>query len=278
MTIDEIIIKALREDIGEGDHTSLSTIPANAQGKARLLIKEDGVLAGVDVARKVFYHTDDRIQFNQFIEDGSRVKKGDVAFEVTGNSISLLTAERTALNFMQRMSGIATQTRLMVDAIEDLPTRILDTRKTTPLLRELEKMAVRLGGGYNHRIGLYDMILIKDNHVDFAGGIANAITACHDYLHHKGLRLNIEIETRNLDEVKHVLEHGGVQRIMLDNFSFEMLREAVQLIGKEYETEASGGINLQTIRQYAECGVDFISVGSLTHHINSLDMSLKAVK
>lgn len=278
MTIDEIIIKSLREDIGEGDHTSLSTIPANAQGKARLLIKEDGVLAGVDIARKVFYHTDDRILMDQFIEDGTRVKKGDVAFEVAGNSISLLTAERTALNFMQRMSGIATQTRMMVDAIEGLSTRILDTRKTTPLLRELEKKAVRLGGGFNHRFGLYDMILIKDNHVDFAGGIAQAINACHEYLHHKALKLNIEIETRNLDEVKQVLAHGGVQRIMLDNFSFDMLREAVKLIGTVYETEASGGINLQTIRQYAECGVDFISVGSLTHHINSLDMSLKAVK
>jgi nicotinate-nucleotide pyrophosphorylase (carboxylating) len=278
VTIDEIIIKALREDIGEGDHTSLSTIPAHALGKARLLIKEDGVLAGVDIARKVFYHTDDRILMNQFIEDGTRVKKGDVAFEVSGDSISLLTAERTALNFMQRMSGIATQTRMMVDAIEGLPAKILDTRKTTPLLREIEKMAVRMGGGFNHRFGLYDMILIKDNHVDFAGGIAQAITACHEYLHHKALKLNIEIETRNLDEVKQVLDHGGVQRIMLDNFSFEMLREAVYLIDKRYETEASGGINLQTIRQYAECGVDFISVGSLTHHINSLDMSLKAVK
>jgi nicotinate-nucleotide pyrophosphorylase (carboxylating) len=278
VTIDEIIIKALREDIGEGDHTSLSTIPAHALGKARLLIKEDGVLAGVDIARKVFYHTDDRILMNQFIEDGTRVKKGDVAFEVSGDSISLLTAERTALNFMQRMSGIATQTHMMVDAIEGLPAKILDTRKTTPLLREIEKMAVRMGGGFNHRFGLYDMILIKDNHVDFAGGIAQAITACHEYLHHKALKLNIEIETRNLDEVKQVLDHGGVQRIMLDNFSFEMLREAVHLIDKRYETEASGGINLQTIRQYAECGVDFISVGSLTHHINSLDMSLKAVK
>jgi len=278
VNIDEIITKALREDIAEGDHTSLSTIPANAYGKARLLIKEDGVLAGVDIARKVFFHIDDRILMNQFIEDGSRVKKGDVAFEVSGNSISLLTAERTALNFMQRMSGIATQTRMMVDAIEGLPARILDTRKTTPLLRNIEKSAVRLGGGFNHRFGLFDMILIKDNHVDFAGGIAQAITACHEYLQRKGLKLTIEIETRNLDEVKQVLAHGGVQRIMLDNFSFDMLREAVQLIDKKYETEASGGINLQTIRQYAECGVDFISVGSLTHHINSLDMSLKAVK
>ena len=214
----------------------------------------------------------------QFIEDGSHVKIGNIAFEVSGPSISLLTAERTALNFMQRMSGIATQTRTMVDAIEGLPTKILDTRKTTPLLREFEKMAVRLGGGFNHRFGLYDMILIKDNHVDFAGGIANAITACHEYMHHKGLQLKIEIETRNLDEVNQVLTHGGVNRIMLDNFSFEMLRKAVNLIGSKFETEASGGITLQTIRQYAECGVDFISVGALTHHINSLDLSLKAVK
>jgi len=278
VTIDEIIAKALREDIGEGDHTSLSTIPATASGKARLLVKEVGVLAGVDIARKVFSQTDDRINMEQFIEDGSRVKIGDVAFEVSGPSISLLTAERTALNFMQRMSGIATQTRLMVDAIGDLPTRILDTRKTTPLLREFEKMAVRLGGGFNHRFGLYDMILIKDNHVDFAGGIENAISACQEYMHNKGLHLAIEIETRTIDEVNQVLAHGGVNRIMLDNFSFEMLREAVKLIGSKYETEASGGITLQTIRQYAECGVDFISVGALTHHISSLDLSLKAVK
>jgi nicotinate-nucleotide pyrophosphorylase (carboxylating) len=235
-------------------------------------------LAGVDIARKVFFHTDDRIIMEQYIEDGSNVKIGDIAFEVRGPSISLLTAERTALNFMQRMSGIATQTRTMVDAIEGLPTKILDTRKTTPLLREFEKMAVRLGGGFNHRFGLYDMILIKDNHVDFAGGIAKAITACHEYMHHKGLHLEIEIETRNLDEVKQVLENGGVNRIMLDNFSFETLRQAVKMIGEDYETEASGGITLQTIRQYAECGVDFISVGALTHHINSLDLSLKAVR
>jgi len=278
VTIDEIILGALREDIGEGDHTSLSTIPANALGQARLLIKEDGVLAGVDIARKVFYHTDKRISMDQFLTDGSRVKSGDVAFVVSGPSVALLTAERTALNFMQRMSGIATQTRMMVDALEGLPTRILDTRKTTPLLRDFEKMAVRIGGGYNHRFGLYDMILIKDNHIDFAGGIAKAITACQEYMHQKGLQLNVEIETRNLNEVKQVLEHGGVNRIMLDNFSFELLRQAVNLIGGKYETEASGGINLKTIRKYAECGVDFISVGTLTHHINSLDMSLKAVK
>jgi nicotinate-nucleotide pyrophosphorylase (carboxylating) len=278
VTIDEIIVKALREDIGDGDHTSLSTIPANASGKARLLVKEEGILAGVDIARKVFFRTDERILMDQFIEDGTRVKPGDVAFEVSGPSIALLTAERTALNFMQRMSGIATQTRRMVDAIEGLPTKILDTRKTTPLLREFEKMAVRMGGGINHRFGLYDMILIKDNHVDFAGGIAKAITACHEYMQHKGLHLAIEIEVRNLSELNQVLICGGVNRIMLDNFSFEMLRQAVNLIGSKYETEASGGITLQTVRQYAECGVDFISVGALTHHINSLDLSLKAVK
>jgi len=277
VTIDEIIIRALREDVGEGDHTSLSTIPVNAMGKARLLVKEDGVLAGVSIARKVFFHTDDRITMDQYLQDGDRIKKGDIAFEVSGPSISLLTAERTALNFMQRMSGIATQTRLMVDAIEGLPARILDTRKTTPLLREFEKMAVVLGGGYNHRFGLYDMILIKDNHVDFAGGIANAISACHEYMQQKGLNLKIEIETRNLDEVAQVMAFGGVDRIMLDNFSFDMLRQAVKNIGSAYETEASGGITLQTIRQYAECGVGFISVGSLTHHINSLDLSLKAI-
>ena len=278
MTIDEIILKSLREDVGEGDHTSLSTIPLNAAGKARLLVKENGILAGVDIARKVFFYTDERIVMDQFIEDGARVKVGDIAFEVSGPSIALLTAERTALNFMQRMSGIATQTRRMVDAIGGLPTKILDTRKTTPLLREIEKKAVKLGGGFNHRFGLYDMILIKDNHVDFAGGIVNAISACHEYMNDKGLHLNIEIEVRNLDELKQVLDHGGVNRIMLDNFSFDLLRQAVNMIGPDYETEASGGITLQTIRQYAECGVNFISVGALTHHINSLDLSLKAVK
>lgn len=278
VTIDEIIINTLREDIGEGDHTSLSTIPESATGTARLLVKEDGVLAGVEIASKVFFYTDKRIVLTKFINDGSKVKKGDVAFEVTGPSVSLLTAERTALNFMQRMSGIATQTRIMVDALEGLPTRILDTRKTTPLLREFEKMAVRMGGGFNHRFGLYDMILIKDNHVDFAGGIENAISACRKYMENKGLSLQIEIETRNLKEVEEVIKCGGVNRIMLDNFSFPLLREAVGLINRKYETEASGGITIETIRQYAECGVDFISVGALTHHISSLDLSLKAVK
>lgn len=278
MTINDVIAKALREDIGDGDHTSLSTIPIHSYGKAKLLIKEEGVLAGVDIARIVFEQVDDRIKLEQFLADGIKVKPGDVAFHVSGPSISLLTAERTALNFMQRMSGIATQTRKMVDAIGDLPTKVLDTRKTTPLLREIEKMAVRIGGGANHRFGLYDMIMIKDNHVDFAGGIAEAINACINYMHHKGLKLKIEIETRNLSEVQQVLDHGGVDRIMLDNFSFDTMREAVKLINGKYETEASGGITLDTIRAYAECGVDYISVGALTHHINSLDMSLKAIK
>ncbi len=278
MTIDEIISLALSEDIGNGDHTSLSTIPASATGKARLLVKENGVLCGVEIAKKVFFQVDPSIKVKVFMEDGSPIRKGDIVFEAEGPSVSLLTAERTLLNFMQRMSGIATQTRQLAEAIGNLPTRILDTRKTTPLLREIEKLAVRTGGGYNHRFGLYDMILIKDNHVDFAGGIENAIRATHAYLDAKGLNLKIEIETRNLEEVAEVLKTGGIDRIMLDNFSFELLKKAVQLIGSRYETEASGGITLETIRQYAECGVDFVSVGSLTHHISSLDLSLKAVK
>lgn len=278
MTIDEIIAITLREDIGDGDHTSLSTIPRDAVGKARLLVKESGVIAGTDIAARVFALTDPRIQLTPFITDGTLVNPGDIAFEVSGPSISLLTAERTVLNFMQRMSGIATQTKSMVDAVAGLPVKILDTRKTTPMLREFEKMAVRAGGGHNHRFGLFDMILIKDNHVDFAGGIENAITACHKYMAAKNLNLAIEIETRNLSEVQQVLDFGGVNRIMLDNFGYDDLRKAVKMIAGQYETEASGGITLNTIRNYAECGVDFISVGSLTHHISSLDLSLKAVK
>jgi nicotinate-nucleotide pyrophosphorylase (carboxylating) len=276
--IDEIIIEALREDIGEGDHTSLATIPGSSMGKARLLVKESGVLAGVDIARMVFHQVDPEIKITTFLDDGTEIKYGDIVFEVVGHSISLLKAERTVLNFMQRMSGIATQTRQMVHAIGDLPTRILDTRKTTPLLREIEKMAVRIGGGDNHRFGLYDMILIKDNHVDFAGGIGKAISAARNYLAANGLDLKIEIETRNLSELCEVLKTGGVDRVMLDNFRFEDLRTAVKMIGGRFETEASGGINLDTIRLYAECGVDFVSVGSLTHQIRSLDFSLKAVK
>jgi len=278
VTIHQIISEALREDIGSGDHTSLSTIPGNASGKARLLVKEDGILAGVDVALEVFRQVDPDIRVDVFIQDGNPVKKGDIVFEVSGRSISLLTAERTVLNFMQRMSGIATQTHKMVSKLEGLHTRILDTRKTTPVLRELEKMAVRIGGGCNHRFGLYDMILIKDNHVDFAGGIANAIDAALKYLDEKKLNLKIEIEVRNLDELQQVLDRGGVDRIMLDNFGYDDLHKAVKMVDGNYETEASGGITGETIRKYAECGVDFVSVGALTHHISSLDLSLKAVK
>lgn len=278
MTINQIISEALREDIGSGDHTSLSTIPAEANGKARLLVKEDGILAGVEIAREVFRQVDPEIKLNIFMHDGASIRKGDIVFEVDGRSISLLTAERTVLNFMQRMSGIASQTHKMVAKLEGLHTKILDTRKTTPVLREIEKMAVKIGGGDNHRFGLFDMILIKDNHVDFAGGIVKAIDATHKYLKDKGLNLKIEIEVRNLRELQEVLDRGGIHRIMLDNFNFDDLKKAVTMIDGKFETEASGGINENTIRQYAECGVDFVSVGALTHHISSLDLSLKAVK
>jgi nicotinate-nucleotide pyrophosphorylase (carboxylating) len=277
MTEDEYIALALKEDIGDGDHSSLSTIPAEAQGKAKLLIKEDGILCGVEIAAKVFHQVDPRIQMQTYLKDGSRIRKGDVAFLVWGPSISLLTAERTVLNFMQRLSGIATQTRTYVDALKGLKTVVLDTRKTTPNMRMFEKYAVVAGGASNHRMGLYDMIMIKDNHVDFAGGIDAAIDAVHQYLSRNAKDLKIEIEVRSIDELKQVLAKKGVHRIMLDNFSPELLKEAVLLINGEFETEASGGITLETIRSYAESGVDFISVGALTHQIRSLDMSLKAV-
>lgn len=276
MTIDEIIEKALAEDIGDGDHTSLSCIPKEATGRAKLIIKDDGILAGVDIAKRVFEKTDNRILFTKLLEDGTQIKKGDIAFTVEGFSASLLQAERLALNFMQRMSGIATATNQLVKLIEGTGARLLDTRKTTPLLREIEKMSVRIGGGFNHRMGLYDMIMIKDNHVDFAGGIEKAITSTNEYLKKNNKNLKIEIEARNLDEVKKILAHGGVHRIMLDNFTSEKMKEAVTLIGKRYETEASGGITSETIHEYALTGVDFISVGAITHHIKSLDMSLKA--
>jgi len=278
MTIDELILQALREDLGDGDHTSLATIPRNATGKARLLVKENGVIAGLEIAEKVFFAFDKELKMKSFVSDGDLVKKGDIAFEISGSSISILSAERLVLNFMQRMSGIATATRIMADRLSGLKTKILDTRKTTPVLREIEKLAVRIGGGFNHRFGLYDMILIKDNHVDFAGGISEAIHSATDYLRSTGKKLKIEIEARSLEEVRQVLASGGIDRIMLDNFDFPELKEAVKLIDHRYETEASGGINLDTIRKYAECGVDFISVGALTHHISSLDLSLKAVR
>ena len=277
MTIDEIIEKALSEDIGDGDHTSLSTIPKDAKGKAELLIKEDGILAGVKIAEKVFKKVDKNIAFKALLDDGAKVKKGDIAFVVEGNSISLLSAERLALNFMQRMSGIATATRRIVDKLDGLNTKVLDTRKTTPNMRILEKEAVVIGGGENHRMGLYDMIMIKDNHVDFAGGIAKAIESTKKYLKEKNKDLKIEIEVRNFDELNEVLETGNVDRIMLDNFSVIEMKKAIEIIDGRYETEASGGITIDTIREYAETGVDYISVGALTHHIKSLDMSLKAV-
>lgn len=276
MTIDEIIVNALKEDLGDGDHTSLSCIPADKQGKAKLLVKEKGILAGMDVARKVFYQVDTNITFNQLLNDGDTVNPGDIAFTVEGNVISLLSSERLALNFMQRMSGIATATNKMVKLLDGLNTKLLDTRKTTPNLRMLEKMAVKLGGGENHRFGLYDMIMIKDNHVDFAGGIVNAINKANKYLKEKNKHLKIEIEVRNFEELEQVLDYGLIHRIMLDNFTTDNLRKAVELIGGRYETEASGGITIDTLRQYAETGVDYISVGALTHHIKSLDLSLKA--
>lgn len=277
MNIDELIKLALAEDIGDGDHSSLATIPKDSIGKAQLLIKEKGVVAGIEIAQKVFTAVDSEIEFEQFIDDGSDVAPGDIVFLVSGKSTSLLTAERLALNYMQRMSGIATKTQYYVNLLNGLQTKVLDTRKTTPLMRELEKRSVKLGGGENHRFGLYDMIMIKDNHIDFAGGISKAIDATHNYLKNKNKSLRIEIEVRDFDELNQVLSHGNVDRIMLDNFTPDEIRKALLLINQKYETEASGGITEESIRAYAETGVDYISIGALTHHIRSLDMSLKAI-
>jgi len=274
--IDLFIKNAIAEDLGDGDHTSLSTIPSGATGKAKLLVKEDGILAGVELAMEIFEQVDASLKTEIFLKDGDAVKYGDIAFTVEGSSHSILLAERLVLNCMQRMSGIATKTNRIVNLLQSYQTKLLDTRKTTPGLRYLEKWAVRIGGGVNHRIGLYDMILIKDNHVDYAGGITNAITAANAYLVEKGKDLEIEIEVRNLDELGQVLAVGNVSRIMLDNFSFPDLRAAVQLIAKRFTTEASGGITEDNITEYADCGVDFISMGALTHSVKSLDMSLKA--
>jgi len=278
MDIKDIILKSLEEDLGDGDHSSLSTIPKNAMGKARLIAKEDGVLAGIRIAELVYKSVDSGTTIKVFIHDGESIRKGDVIFEVYGKSISILSAERLALNFMQRMSGIATTTKKYVDRIKGTTTTLLDTRKTTPLMRELEKEAVKLGGGANHRMGLYDMIMIKDNHIDFAGGIVKAIDACHQYLKEKNKDLKIEIEVRSFQELDEVLNHGKIDRIMLDNFPPVELKKALIKIDGAYETEASGGITIDTIRDFAETGVDFISVGALTHHIKSLDLSLKAVQ
>jgi nicotinate-nucleotide pyrophosphorylase (carboxylating) len=273
----EMIPAWFAEDIGDGDHTTLSCIPADAVGKSQLIIKENGVLAGVEVAREIFKAFDPELKMTVFIPDGSEVKYGDIAFVVEGKIQSLLQTERLMLNIMQRLSGVATRTHQYMELLKGTHTRVLDTRKTTPGLRMLEKEAVKLGGGTNHRIGLFDMILLKDNHVDFAGGIEQAITRTKEYLKAKGKDLKIEIEVRNFDELQQVMDIGGVDRIMLDNFSVENTRKAVEIIGGKYETESSGGINLETLRDYAECGVDFISVGALTHSIKSLDMSFKAV-
>ena len=276
MTINEFIIAALAEDIGIGDHTSLACIQQAALGKARLLVKEDGIAAGIELANSIFHQVDSELEVTVFIRDGNPIKVGDIVLEVTGSSRSILTAERLVLNCAQRMSGIATLTSKFVAQLKGTNAKLLDTRKTTPLFRYMEKWAVRIGGGYNHRFGLYDMIMIKDNHVDYAGGIKNAIEFATNYIKEKQLTLKIEIETRNLAEVKEVMNAGGVDRIMLDNFSIPELRAAVLLINNAYETEASGGINLNSIRSFAETGVDFISCGALTHSAHNLDLSLKA--
>jgi len=272
----DFISGCLKEDIGDGDHSSLASVPYEATGRARLLVKEKGVLSGCRVAGDVFGIVDREINFEPFISDGSKISPGDIVFHVSGRIHSILKTERLVLNIMQRMSGIATSTSLYTGKLTGLKTKVLDTRKTGPGMRFLEKEAVRTGGGMNHRMGLYDMVMLKDNHIDYAGGIENAILKTREYLSRTKRDLKVEIEARNLDEVRKILETGGVDRIMLDNFSLSDTREAVSLIGGRYETESSGGITLDTIRSYAECGVDYISVGALTHHIKSLDMSLKA--
>lgn len=274
--VDELIELAIKEDIGDGDHTSLCCIPASEQGRMRLLCKQEGVIAGIEIAQIVLERLDPTMQFEQLLHDGDHVKPGDVAFYVSGGLRSLLQAERILLNIMQRMSGVATQTAFYVKHLEGLHTKVLDTRKTTPGMRVLDKMAVKIGGGENHRMGLFDMILLKDNHIDFAGGIRQAVEGAKKYLQEKGKQIPIECEVRSLEDIDEVFAAGGVDRIMFDNFTPEMTREAVKKVAGRCETESSGGITLETMRAYAECGVDFISVGALTHQIKSLDMSLKA--
>ena len=272
--IDDLLTLAFAEDVGDGDHTTLSTIPADAMGRQHLLVKEEGIIAGVEIARKVLQKFDPSLKMTTYINDGAHVKPGDIAFVVEGPVRSLLQTERVMLNIMQRMSGIATMTAHYQKRLEGLKTKVLDTRKTTPGMRMLEKMAVKIGGGENHRIGLFDMILIKDNHVDFAGGIPQAVASAKKYLAEKGKNLKIELEVRNTEEIQQALE-AGVDRIMLDNFTPERTREAVKLINGRAEVESSGGITLETLRDYGECGVDFISVGALTHSVKGLDMSFK---
>jgi len=274
----DFIKNALLEDIGDGDHSSLASIPKNTQNKAILKIKADGIIAGIDVAVQVFEMVDKNLTIQILKKDGDVIKNGEIAFEVSGNAISILTAERLVLNFMQRMSGIATYTHFLTQKIKHTHCQLLDTRKTTPGFRYFEKLAVKIGGGQNHRFGLYDMIMLKDNHIDFAGGIENAIKSTHQYLKSNNKNLKIEIETRSIDDVKKVLEIGGIDRIMLDNFPPSEMKKAVELINNRFETEASGGITENNIVEYAETGVNFISVGALTHQIKSLDLSLKAVQ
>lgn len=275
--VQKIIKSALEEDLGDGDHTSLSTIPASATGKAKLLIKEDGIVAGVELALEIFKFVDAGLRVEVLVQDGAPVKYGDIVLYVSGSARSILAAERLVLNAMQRMSGIATTTYHIVKSLEGTGTKVLDTRKTTPNLRYLEKWAVAIGGGVNHRFGLYDMILIKDNHVDYAGGIENAVKSAQSYLEKTNKELQIEVEVRNISELEQVLAIGGVDRVLLDNFSFDGLKQAVQLVNKRVPTEASGGITPENALDYAKCGVDYISMGALTHSVKSLDMSLKAV-
>lgn len=275
--VDLIISNAIREDVGDGDHSSLSCIPAAANGKAKLLVKDDGIIAGVDFAKQVFAYVDSNMKVEVLIEDGTAVKYGDIAFYVTGSSQSILKAERLVLNAMQRMSAIATKTRMFVDLLEGTKCKILDTRKTTPGLRALEKWAVKIGGGENHRFALYDMIMLKDNHIDFAGGITKAIDKTKNYLSETNRDLKIIVEARNLEEIEEILKSDGVYRILIDNFNYEDTRTAVKMIGAKCLTESSGGINEKTIRSYADCGVDYISSGALTHSVYNMDLSLKAV-
>jgi nicotinate-nucleotide pyrophosphorylase (carboxylating) len=275
--IKDFIKLALAEDVGDGDHTSMSCIPENQLGKAHLLVKQNGILAGVEIAKRIYKEFDPELEIKTFIHDGSPIKIGNVVFEITGRELSILQTERIVLNFMQRMSGIATQTYEYVKLVDGLKTKILDTRKTTPGMRLFEKMAVKLGGGENHRMGLYDMIMIKDNHIDFAGGVKQAILSAQTYLKDKNKNLKIEVEARSFDEIREIMEVGGIHRIMIDNFSIEDTKKAITQIGGKYETESSGGITKETLRAYAECGVDYISVGALTHQIKSLDLSLKAI-
>ncbi|MEZ4793750.1 MAG: carboxylating nicotinate-nucleotide diphosphorylase [Gelidibacter sp.] len=275
--IDLIIANAIREDVGDGDHSSLACIPTDAMGKAKLLVKDEGIIAGVEFAKQVFRYVDKNMRAETLIEDGAKVKYGDIVFYVEGPSQSILKSERLVLNAMQRMSAIATKTRVFVDLLEGTKTQILDTRKTTPGIRALEKWAVKIGGGANHRFALYDMVMLKDNHIDFAGGITKAITKTKHYLKDNNLHLKIIVEARNIDEIKEILKNDGVFRILIDNFNFEDTKKAVDLIGNKCQTESSGGINEQTARHYAECGVDFISSGALTHSVYNMDLSLKAV-